>query len=192
VSITGTTRIYIKGNEYLISNLIQSLVLTLVLIGGLMLLTFRSLRMMLLSIAPNVLPLLMVAGFMGFWGIALKPSTTLIFSTVFGIAIDNTIHFLAAYRRHRRSGLGLEAAVSATFDNTGLSMIYTSSILFFGFIIFVASSFGGTKAMGLLVGGTLLVSLFSNLLLLPALVLTFDKNSIYKPLLATDNSEEEV
>lgn len=178
VQITGTTRIYIKGNEYLIKNLIQSLLLTLVLIGLLMWLTFRTFRGMVLSIIPNILPLLMVAGFMGFMGIPLKPSTSLVFSAVFGIAIDNTIHFLVAYRRHRRHGLSPESAVSATYGNTGVSMIYTSSILFFGFIIFIASSFGGTQVLGYLIGGTLLVALFSNLLFLPALVLTFGRDKV--------------
>ncbi|MBX7240463.1 MAG: MMPL family transporter [Bacteroidia bacterium] len=178
IAITGTTRIYIKGNEYLISNLIQSLLITLLLIGILMWLLFRTFGGLMLSIIPNVLPLLMVAGFMGFAGITLKPSTALIFSTVFGISIDNTIHFLAAYRNHRKNGLGITEAVTATYDNTGLSMIYTSSILFFGFIIFVASSFGGTQALGYLIGGTLLIALFSNLLFLPAMVISFGKEKI--------------
>lgn len=176
VKVTGTTRIYIKGNDYLVKNLIQSLVLTLVLIGVLMLIQFKNASGILLSIIPNVLPLLMVAGFMGFADIALKSSTALIFSTVFGISIDNTIHFLASYRLHRKSGLNVSDAVSATFENTGLSMIYTSSILFFGFIIFIASSFGGTQSLGYLVGGTLLIALFSNLFFLPAMVLTFGKD----------------
>ncbi len=178
ISITGTTRIYIKGNEYLISNLIQSLLITLILIGILMWLLFRTFGGLVLSIIPNVLPLLMVAGFMGFAGITLKPSTALIFSTVFGISIDNTIHFLAAYRNHRKNGLGISEAVTATYDNTGLSMIYTSTILFFGFIIFVASSFGGTQALGYLIGGTLLIALFSNLFFLPAMVISFGKEKI--------------
>lgn len=178
VHITGTTRIYIKGNTYLISNLIQSLVLTLFLIGVLMWLTFRTLRGVILSIVPNILPLLMVAGFMGFAGIPLKPSTALVFSIVFGISIDNTIHFLVAYRRHRRHGLQSANAVTATYNNTGLSMIYTSSILFAGFIIFIASAFGATQVLGYLMGGTLLVALFSNLLFLPALVLDFGKEKV--------------
>ncbi len=176
VKITGTTRIYIKGNDYLVKNLIQSLILTLILIGILMLIQFKNISGILLSIIPNVLPLLMVAGFMGFADIALKSSTALIFSTVFGISIDNTIHFLAAYRLHRKAGLNVSDAVSATYENTGLSMIYTSSILFFGFIIFIASSFGGTQSLGYLVGGTLLIALFSNLFFLPAMVLTFGKD----------------
>ncbi len=178
IDITGTTRIYIKGNEYLVINLVQSLLTTLFLIGFLMWLLFRTFRGVMLSIIPNILPLLMVAGFMGLVGISLKPSTALIFSTVFGISIDNTIHFLTAYRTHRRNGLDVSEAVTATYDNTGLSMIYTSSILFFGFIIFVASSFGGTQAMGYLIGGTLLIAMFSNLFFLPAIVLTFGKGKI--------------
>ena len=176
IKVTGTTRIFIKGNDYLVNNLFQSLLLTLVLIGILMLIQFKNISGILLSIIPNILPLMMVAGFMGFADIPLKSSTALIFSTVFGISIDNTIHFLAAYRLHRKAGVKLSEAVSATFENTGLSMIYTSSILFFGFIIFIASSFGGTQSLGYLVGGTLLIALFSNLFFLPALVLTFGKD----------------
>ncbi|MFN0200156.1 MAG: efflux RND transporter permease subunit [Bacteroidia bacterium] len=173
VSVTGTTKVYVKGNSYLVSNLIQSLVLTLILIAILMLLIFKSVRYMILSIIPNILPLMMVAGFMGFMGIPLKPSTALIFSVVFGIAIDNTIHFLAAYRLHRQKGVEKNEAIIATFDNTGYSMIYTSLVLFFGFAIFVASSFGGTQALGYLVGTTLLIALFSNLFFLPSLVKNF-------------------
>lgn len=177
VKVTGTTMIFLKGNVYLVKNLVQSLVLTLVLIAILMIITFRKRRFVFWSIIPNILPLLMVAGFMGFVGIPLKPSTALVFSVTFGIAIDNTIHFLAAYRFHRKKELMNKAdAISATFANTGYSMIYTSSILFFGFIIFVASSFGGTQAVGYLIGCTLLVALFSNLFFLPALVLRFDKD----------------
>lgn len=176
VHITGTTRIYIKGNEYLVKNLVQSLALTLLLIGVLMWLMFRNVSGVLLSIIPNILPLLMVAGYMGFANVPLKPSTALIFSVVFGIAIDNTIHFLASYRRHRKSGLNVSDGVTATFRTTGLSMIYTSSILFFGFAIFIASSFGGTQALGYLMGCTLLMALFSNLFFLPAMVLTFGRD----------------
>lgn len=176
IKVTGTTRIYIKGNDYLVTNLIQSLALTLVLIGILMFIQFRNMSGILLSIIPNILPLMMVAGFMGFADIPLKSSTALIFSTVFGISIDNTIHFLSSYRLHKKTGLNVSEAVSKTFETTGLSMIYTSSILFFGFIIFIASSFGGTQSLGYLVGGTLLIALFSNLFFLPAMVLTFGKD----------------
>lgn len=176
IKVTGTTRIFIKGNDYLVKNLIESLLLTLFLIGVLMLIQFRNLSGILLSIIPNILPLLMVAGFMGFADIPLKSSTALIFSTVFGISIDNTIHFLAAYRLHRKAGLNVSEAVTNTFDTAGLSMIYTSSILFFGFIIFIASSFGGTQSLGYLVGGTLMVAMFSNLFFLPAMVLTFGRD----------------
>lgn len=177
VKVTGTTRIFIKGNDYLVSNLIESLVITLVLIGILMVIQFKNLSGILLSIIPNILPLLMVAGFMGFANIPLKSSTALIFSTVFGISIDNTIHFLAAYRIHRKAGLNVSDAVTSTFGTAGLSMIYTSSILFFGFIIFIASSFGGTQSLGYLIGGTLMVAMFSNLFFLPSLVLTFGRDN---------------
>ncbi|MEM6261837.1 MAG: MMPL family transporter [Bacteroidota bacterium] len=174
VTITGTTKLFIRGNDYLIQNLLQSLFIAFLVIAGIMGYLFRSFRMVLISLAPNFLPLLIVAGMMGFLGIALKPSTALVFSVAFGIAVDDSIHFLARYRLARSKGFSPSVAISNSFMDTGVSMIYTSVILFFGFVIFTASSFGGTQALGLLTSTTLLIAMFSNLLLLPALLLTFD------------------
>lgn len=173
-TITGTTRIFINSNAYLIQNLLQSLLIAFLVIAVLMGFLFRSVRMVLVSLVPNVLPLLMVAGMMGFLGIALKPSTALVFSVAFGIAIDDSIHFLARYRLARGMGDTVSQAVSNSYKDTGISMIYTSIILFLGFVIFTASSFGGTQALGQLASVTLLIAMFGNLLLLPALLLSFD------------------
>ncbi len=172
--ITGTTKIFIRGNEYLVDNLLTSLAVAFVVIAFIMGLLFRSPRMVLISLVPNFLPLLMVAGAMGFLGVALKPSTALVFGVAFGIAVDDSIHFLARYRLARSLGDSVSHAVSNSFLDTGVSMIYTSIILFFGFVIFTFSSYGGTQALGLLTSMTLAIAMFSNLLLLPSLLITFD------------------
>lgn len=177
VSVTGTTPIFIKANEALIDNLLRSLMIAFGIIAVLMGILFRSFRIMIISLIPNVLPLIMVAGVMGFTGIALKPSTALVFGVAFGIAVDDSIHFLARYRLARKVGDTIRQAVSNSFKDTGVSMIYTSVILFFGFVCFTASDFGGTKALGLLTSMTLGIAMFSNLLFLPALLLSFDKEN---------------
>ena len=177
VDVTGTTPIYIKANEALIDNLLKSLIIAFGIIAVLMGVLFRSFRMVLISLVPNVLPLLMVAGVMGFAGIALKPSTALVFGVAFGIAVDDSIHFLARYRLARKVGDSIRQAVSNSFRDTGVSMIYTSLILFCGFAAFTASEFGGTQALGLLTSMTLAIAMFSNLLFLPALLITFDKEN---------------
>ena len=179
--ITGTTKIFIRGNEYLVDNLLTSLGVAFIVIALIMGLLFRSLRMVVISLIPNFLPLLMVAGAMGFLGVALKPSTALVFGVAFGIAVDDSIHFLARYRLARSLGDSVSHAVSNSFLDTGVSMIYTSIILFFGFVIFTFSSYGGTQALGLLTSLTLAIAMFSNLLLLPSLLITFDTRGQAKP-----------
>ena len=132
--------------------------------------------MILISLVPNIVPLIITAGIMGFAGIPLKPSTILIFSIAFGIASDQTIYFLTRYRQElRTTNRTISQIVSDTIKETGLSMIYVALILFFGFGIFTASTFGGTVALGLLLSITLLVALISNLTLLPALLLSLEK-----------------
>jgi len=181
VSITGTTQIYIKANDSLIESLLRSLVLAFFIIALLMGGLFQSLRMVIISLVPNILPLLVLAGVMGFTEIALKPSTALVFGVAFGIAVDDSIHFLARYRLARKMGDTIRQAVSNSFKDTGVSMIYTSLILFLGFVCFTASDFGGTKALGLLTSITLAIAMFSNLLFLPALLISFDKEKQHRP-----------
>ena len=130
VSITGATPLFVRGNQFLIENLITSLLIAFVIIAIIMGALFRSSRMVLISIIPNLLPLIMVAGIMGFTGIPLKPSTALVFGVAFGIAVDDSIHYLARYRMARKMGDSVKAAVSNSFRDTGVSMIYTSIILF--------------------------------------------------------------
>jgi predicted RND superfamily exporter protein len=176
VKITGTTPLFVKGNSFLISNLKGSLLLAFLLISITMGLLFANLRMIAIAIIPNIIPMLITAGLMGYLGIPLKPSTVLIFSIAFGISVDYSIHFLAKYRQelHARKFF-IPVAVSNTIMETGKSMIYTSIILFAGFIIFTFSSFGGTIALGMLTSITLLLSMLTNLVLLPTLILTFDR-----------------
>lgn len=176
VELTGSSIIFIKGTNYLVKNLRDSLLLAILLIAILMWGLFRGFRMILISLIPNIVPLIITAGIMGFAGIPLKPSTILIFSIAFGIASDQTIYFLTRYRQElRTTNWTISQIVSDTIKETGLSMIYVALILFFGFGIFTASTFGGTVALGLLLSITLLVALISNLTLLPALLLSLEK-----------------
>lgn len=174
-NITGSTFLFIKGNSFLINNLKMSFVLAFFIISIIMGALFRNFRMILLSLVPNVIPLLFTAGLMGFTGIPLKPSTAIIFSIAFGIAVDNAIHFLAKYRQELYAHkFNVRKAIDLSMHETGTSMIYTAIILFAGFVIFTASEFGGTVALGLLTSITLLIAMFTNLLVLPSLLLTFD------------------
>ncbi len=175
VTITGTTPLFIKGNSFLIENLKFSFVLAFGIIALLMALLFANTRMIILSIIPNIIPLLITAGIMGFAGIPLKPSTAIVFSIAFGISVDFAIHFLAKYRQELfANNFFVAVAVSKAIRELGPSMIYTAIVLFAGFIIFTFSDFGGTVALGFLTSITLFISMLTNLIVLPALLLTFD------------------
>tara|TARA_B110000091_G_scaffold23559_1_gene22269 strand:- start:131 stop:2512 length:2382 start_codon:yes stop_codon:yes gene_type:complete len=176
VSITGKALVFIKGTNFLITNLVISLSLAILLIALFMAWMFRSPQMILISLIPNILPLLITAGLMGYFNIPIKPSTILVFSIAFGISVDDTIHFLAKYRQELiASKWKVKPSVYAALRETGVSMFYTSIVLFFGFLVFTLSSFGGTIALGGLVSVTLLLAMVSNLILLPSLLLTFEK-----------------
>ena len=184
VSFTGKALVFLKGTNYLIGNLVFSLSLAILLISLFMAWMFRSFKMILISIIPNMLPLLITAGLMGFFGIPIKPSTILVFSIAFGISVDDTIHFLAKYRQELiASNWKIRKSVYAALRETGVSMFYTSIVLFFGFLVFTVSSFGGTIALGGLVSITLLLAMVSNLLLLPSLLLTFEDKIANKEVL---------
>ena len=174
-SITGTTPLFIKGNAFLIDNLKTSFLLAFAIIAVLMAMLFANGRMIILSIIPNVIPLLITAGIMGYAGIPLKPSTAIVFSIAFGISVDFAIHFLAKYRQELfANNFFVPVAISKAIRELGPSMIYTAIVLFAGFIIFTLSEFGGTVALGLLTSMTLFISMLTNLIVLPALLLTFD------------------
>jgi len=174
--VTGTSMIFLKGNDYLVKSLIQSMLLAFTLIAIIMGALFTSWKMVFISLVPNIIPLMLTVGLMGHFNIPLKPSTILVFSIAFGIAVDDTIHFLAKLRYMlKRSTESVEVVVSKCLKDMGQSMIYTSVVLFFGFIIFGFSNFQGTIALGVLTGFTLLVAMFSNLFVLPALLIAFEK-----------------
>ena len=176
VTVTGKALLFLEGTHYLIKNLVVSLSLAIILIAIFMGWIFRSVQMIIVSIIPNLLPLLTTAGLMGYLGIPIKPSTILVFSIAFGISVDDTIHFLAKYRQELISNnWKIRKSVYGALRETGVSMFYTSIVLFFGFLVFTISDFGGTKALGGLVSITLLFAMTSNLLLLPSLLLSFEK-----------------
>ena len=174
-SVTGSTLLFVKGNKFLIENLRFSLLLAFGIIAVIMAVLFANVRMIIISLIPNFIPLLLTAGIMGFFGIPLKPSTVLIFSIAFGISVDDSIHFLAKYRQELFTNkFFVPIAISHSIKETGASMIYTSIVLFFGFVIFVFSDFGGTVALGVLTSLTLGFAMLTNLTVLPALLMVFD------------------
>ena len=176
VIYTGTSVVSSEGTRYLVNNLISSLVLAIILIGVLMALLFRSWRMVIISMVPNIIPLIVTGGIMGYFGIPLKPSTILVFSIAFGISIDDTIHFLSKYRQElKNKHWDIKNCVLLAVRESGLGMFYTSIVLFCGFSVFAFSQFGGTQALGILISITLLVAMVNNLVLLPALLLSMDK-----------------
>jgi uncharacterized protein len=171
--VTGTAITSTRSGEHLVGNLIVSLGVALLVIALLMALLFRSARLTLISLIPNVIPLLLVGATMGYAGITLKPSTALIFSLAFGIAVDDTIHFLAKYRILKHDGLSKAAAIRITLAETGKAILFTSLVLMGGFLIFTMSSFAGTASMGALTALTLFIALLTNLIVLPALLYRF-------------------
>jgi hydrophobe/amphiphile efflux-3 (HAE3) family protein len=177
VKLTGTSIIFLKGNDYLVENLLQSMISALIIISLMMAFLFFSWKMVLISLIPNIVPLLMTLGIMGFFDIRLKPSTIIIFSIAYGIVVDFTIHFLAKYRNAlKRNNWDMKLAIPQSLTEAGPSIIYTAVALFFGFIIFAASNFGGTVALGVLTSLSLLFGMLMNLLLLPSLLLSLEKS----------------
>lgn len=179
VSLTGHSLVFLKSNDYLLGNLYESLLIAIVLIALVGMVLFRSIPIIILSKLPCLIPLALTAGIMGFFDIHFKPSTILIFSITFGIASDGTVYFLTRYRQELEDkGNSVRESITNTIFGTGLSMIYTAIILFCGFSIFAASSFGGTAAMGVMVSITLLIAMCTNLILLPALLLTINRKKL--------------
>jgi predicted RND superfamily exporter protein len=177
VVMTGKALVFEKGTKYLLDNLVTSLLFAVLLISLLMIFMFRSFKMVVVSLIPNLLPLMITAGLMGYFGIPLKPSTILVFSIAFGLSVDDTIHFLAQYRQElTHNNWKIKKSVFATIKESGISMFYTSVVLFAGFSVFMLSDFGGTVALGGLIAITLAFGMLSNLMLLPCLVLTLNKS----------------
>jgi predicted RND superfamily exporter protein len=192
VSYTGQSIVFLKGNDYLFHHLFISLIIAIVLIFIIGAILFRSISIILLSKIPCLIPLIVTAGIMGYFGIPFKFSTILIFSIAFGLASDGTIYILAEYKQQLKKGAGGNSIFN-TVKEVGISMIYTNIILFFGFAIFIVSSFGGTVAMGTLISITLLCALVTNLLLLPSILLSLEKHYNTKKMLqdAIDINEDD-
>ncbi|MGZ4041897.1 MAG: efflux RND transporter permease subunit [Bacteroidia bacterium] len=187
VKLTGNSIVFLKGNEFLVNNLVESVVLAIILIALFMLTLFTSFRMILISTIPSLVALLITAGLMGYLGIPLKPSTILVFSIAFGISSDGTLYFLTKYRHEiKKNKLSIGNAVRLTISETGISMVYTAIVLFFGFGMFSLSGFGGTQALGVLISFTLIVGYCANLILLPAFLLSLEKKLTNKEFIQSE------
>ena len=182
VQLTGTSITFLEGSRFIVNGLKESIFWAFLLIALCMLYLFRSVRILLCSLIPNLIPLVITAGIMGWAGVPLKPSTVLVFSVALGIAIDITIRFLVNYKQELPLYKNnISETVSVTIRHTGLSIVYTALVLIAGFVIFCGSSFGGTKALGWLTSGTLLIATLTNLILLPVLLLVLAPRSAQKP-----------
>ncbi len=197
VTLTGTSVVFLKGSGYLVNNLVISLFWAVVLIVGMMALLFNSLRILVVSLIPNLIPLVVTAGLMGYLHIPIKPSTILIFGIALGIAVDNAIHFLARYRLELRlTGHDLKRSVDLATREVSVGIIYTSVVLLAGFSMFAFSHFGGIRALGVLTSLTLLIAMLTNLVVLPSLLISFNKSLMTKtfeePLLEIMDEEEDI
>lgn len=196
VNLTGNSVVYAKGTNFLIKNLFESVGIAIVLISLLMALLFSSFRMILVSMIPNIIPLLITAAIMGFAGIPIKPSTIIVFSIALGISVDNAIQYLSRYRHELKINDGdIKKSALLALREAGFSMIYTSIILVLGFSVFIVSEFGGTQALGILISTTLLIAMFFNVMVLPSLLLTLDKRLVSKaftePIIEIYDEDEE-
>jgi uncharacterized protein len=181
VTVTGSSVLYAKGTNFLIRNLFESVIIAIILISILMAFLFSSFRMILVSMVPNIIPLVITAAIMGFTGIPIKPSTIIVFSIALGISVDNAIQYLSRYRHELKVNNGaIKLSALNALREAGFSMIYTSIVLVLGFSVFIVSEFGGTQALGILISTTLLIAMFFNIMVLPSLLLTLDKRLVSK------------
>ncbi|MDX9880853.1 MAG: MMPL family transporter [Prolixibacteraceae bacterium] len=197
VTITGNGVVYAKGTNFLIRNLFESVAIAIILISLLMALLFSSVRMIMVSMIPNIIPLIITAAIMGFSGIPIKPSTIIVFSIALGISVDNAIQYLSRYRHELKlTNRNIKQSALSALHEAGFSMIYTSIVLVLGFSVFIVSEFGGTQALGILISTTLLIAMFFNILVLPSLLLTLDKRLMSKaftePLIEIYDEEDEI
>lgn len=176
IVLTGSSVTFVEGSRFIINGLKESVLWAFALISLCMLYLFRSGRILLCSLIPNIIPLIITAGVMGWMGVRIKPSTVLIFSVALGIAIDITIRFLINYKQElNKNNFEIKQTVIETIHGTGISILYTSSVLIVGFAIFCFSSFGGTQSLGWLTSLTLITATITNLVLLPALLISLSK-----------------
>ncbi len=181
INITGNSLVYTRGTEFLIKHLFQSVMIAIGFISLLMALMFSSVRMIVVSMLPNIIPLIITAAIMGFTGVPVKPSTIIVFSIALGISVDNAIQYLSRYRHELKvTGNDISKSTINALREAGFSMIYTSIVLVLGFSVFMVSGFGGTQALGMLVSTTLFIAMFFNILVLPSLLLVLDKYVVTK------------
>lgn len=181
VRITGNSVVYTKGTEFLITHLLETVLIAIGFISLLMVLMFSSFRMIMISMLPNIVPLIITAAIMGFAGVPVKPSTIIVFGIALGISVDNAIQYLSRYRHELKiTNNNIKLSALNALREAGFSMIYTSIVLVLGFSVFIVSSFGGTKALGLLVSTTLFIAMFFNMMVLPSLLLVLDKFAVTK------------
>ncbi|HNX43391.1 MAG TPA: efflux RND transporter permease subunit [Bacteroidales bacterium] len=181
VSITGNSIVNARSTEFLIKHLFLSVGIAIALISLLMALMFSSVRMIVVSMLPNIIPLLITAAIMGFAGIPIKPSTIIVFSIALGISVDNAIQYLSRYRHELKvTGGNIKLSTINALREAGFSMLYTSIVLVLGFSVFIVSEFGGTQALGILISTTLFIAMFFNIIVLPTLLLSLDKFIVTK------------
>lgn len=181
VQITGNSVVYARGTDFLIRHLFQSVLIAIAFISLLMALMFSSVRMIVVSMLPNIIPLIITAAIMGYTGVPIKPSTIIVFSIALGISVDNAIQYLSRYRHELLlTGNDIKTSTINALREAGFSMIYTSVVLVLGFSIYMVSGFGGTQALGMLISTTLFIALFFNILVLPSLLMVLDKYLVTK------------
>lgn len=181
VQLTGNSLVYARGTEFLIKHLAESVLIAILFISLLMALMFSSIRMIAVSMLPNIIPLIITAAIMGFTGVPVKPSTIIVFSIALGISVDNAIQYLSRYRHELHvTGNDIGRSTINALREAGFSMIYTSIVLVLGFSVFMVSGFGGTQALGMLVSTTLFIAMFFNIMVLPSLLLVLDKYAVTK------------
>jgi len=196
VDITGTAVVFLKGSSYLVKNLLWSLLVAMIAISILMYLLFNSFKMVLVSMIPNLLPQIMTAAIMGFLGVDIKPSTIIIYSIALGISVDAAIHLLSRYRQQLIvNNWDVKKSIQCALKETSVGMVYSGIVLILGFAVFTLSKFGGTQSLGYLVAFTLTMAMFSNLILLPSLILRFEKSvttkAFAKPMIEILEEEED-
>ncbi|ASV31840.1 efflux RND transporter permease subunit [Maribacter cobaltidurans] len=170
VRVTGKSMLLDKNSEYIRGSLLKGLFYGLLLIGLLMVFVFRNFKMFVISIIPNILPILFAGGVLSFLNIPLEASLSVVFAIVFGIAVDDTIHFLGKYKLGISQGLTQEEALEKTFAHTGRALVITTIILFFGFMVMLFSIHQPSITIGLIISVTLVTALVLDLLLLPVLI----------------------
>ena len=171
--LTGSAVLIDKNMSYMASSMVKGLLLSVGIVALIIGLLFRSIPVMLISLVPNLIPLVTIAGIMGLMGVELKISTAIIFTIAFGIAVDDTIHFLGKYKFELMKGKSPLYALKRSYLTTGKAMILTTLILCSGFLLLMLSSFMGTYYMGILMCVTLFIALIADITILPALLMLF-------------------